>query len=292
MSVISRMEATPTRVRMLVRVLDERASGETEERLRGLCSPSTLHRAVQNPTTIFRESLNAAKDLGLVEEAGDKLRVRPGILARDGSLPENVLLALEAALLAPDAEGGGSDQSDFARATAWFLMQSPRKPMQFNINYKSWIEQQLAVDEDVRFDLTNSDRWNAFHYWCRFLGYGEAIGGRAMVADPSRALRRLLPRAMGSEREAAVLALLAGLARVSPVFENGRIRRELEGDAKPPFQRQPQRLSTSTSFALHRLEREGVLALDARPDAPALILDLGKDAPRRVSHVVMRSASA
>ncbi|WP_119461082.1 protein DpdG [Rhodospirillaceae bacterium SYSU D60014] len=289
MSVISRMEATPSRVRMLLAVLNERGAGETEERLRDFCSPATLLRDVPDPIAIFRSTLNAAKDLGLVEEVGDKLRVRPGVLSRRGDLGDDFFQAIEAVLLAPEAEQD-LGQSDFARAVAWFLMQSPRRPLQWSENYKLWIEKQLAVPEAVRFDLTSRDRWNSFHYWCRFLGYGEVIAGRALVADPSRALQRLLPWALGGEREAAILPLLGSLAKVSPVFENGRIRREVEADAKPEFQREPQRLSPSTSFALFRLEQQRQLTLDARPDAHAMILDLGKDAPRRVSHVVIKAA--
>jgi len=291
MSVISRMEATPSRVRMLVSVLNERGAGETEERLRALCSPETLLRNVQNPTEIFRQTLGAAKDLGLIETVGDKLSVRPGVVSRRDDLADAVFLAIEAVLLAPEAEQDRG-QSDFARALAWFLMQSPKRPMLLSVNYKDSIGQQLTVPDEVRFDLTNRDRWNSFHYWCRYLGYGEVIAGRAMVADPSRALWRLLPRALGDEREAAILPLLGSLAKVSPVFENGRIRRELEADAKPGAQREPQRLSQSTSFALFRLEQDGRLALDARADAPAMILDLGRDAPRRVSHVALRDARA
>ena len=287
MSVISRMEATPSRVRMLVAVLNERGVGETEDRLRAFCSPETLLRNVADPTAIFRSTLSAAKDLGLVEEVSDKLRVRPGAVSRRCDLGDDVFQAFEAVLLAPEAEHD-LGQSDFARAVAWFLMQSPYRPLRWSENYSRCIERQLTVPETVRFDLTNRDRWNSFHYWCRFLGYGEVIAGRALVADPSRALRRLLPRALGDEREAAILPLLGSLAKVSPVFENGRIRREVEADAKPEIQREPQRLSQSTSFALLRLEQEGRLTLDALPDAPPLILDLGKDAPRRVSHVVMK----
>lgn len=286
MSVIARMEATPNRVRMLVSVLADRPSGETEERLRGLCSPETLHREVKDPVAIFRVTLAAAKELGLVEQVDEKLRVRAGLLSRKGDLNTEVFQAIEIALLAPEAEPDVG-QSDFARAVAWFLMQSVRRPLQQSVNYKSLIGDQLALPDDVAFDLLNRDRFNSFHYWCRFLGYGEVITAQALVPDPTVALRRLLPVAMGGDREAAILSLLGRLAKLTPVFENGRIRRELEADAKAGFQREPQRLSQSTSFSLFRLEQEGVLKLDARSDAQALILDLGLDAPRRVSHVEM-----
>jgi hypothetical protein len=291
MSVIARMEATPSRVRLLVSVLAERPSGETEERLRSFCSPETLHRAVQDPVAIFRVTLAAAKDLGLIETVDDKLRVREGVLTRKGNASADVFAAIEHALLPPEAEPD-LGQANFARAMAWFLMQSPKRPLQQSINYKLKIQEQMALPEDTVFDLTSRDRFNSFHYWCRFLGYGEVIAGRALVADPTSALRRHLPRAMEGDREVPILSLLGRLAKQTPVFEGGRIRREVEGDAKPEYQRQSQRLSASTSFALHRLEQEGELKLVARSDAQAMILNLGADAPRRVSHIELAGSRA
>jgi len=284
MSVIARMEATPSRVRLLVSVLADRPSGETEERLRAFCSPEALHRAVKDPVAIFRVTLAAAKDLGLIETAEDKLHVREGVLTRKGIVSDDVFAAIERALLPPEAELD-LGQADFARAMAWFLMQSPKRPLQQSINYKQQIQKQMALPEDAVFDLTSRDRFNSFHYWCRFLGYGEVIAGRALVADPTLALRGHLPRAMEGDCEAPILSLLGRLAKQTPVFEGGRVRREVEGEAKPEYRREPQRLSASTSFALHRLEQEGVLKLAARSDAQAMILDLGADAPRRVSHI-------
>jgi hypothetical protein len=291
MSVIARMEAIPSRVRLLVSVLADRPSGETEERLRAFCSPETLHRAVQDPIAIFRVTLAAAKDLGLIETVDDKLRVREGVLTRKGNVSADVFAAIERAMLPPEAEPD-LGQADFARAMAWFLMQSPRRPLQQGINYKIEIQKQMALPEDMVFDLNNRDRFNSFHYWCRFLGYGEVVAGRALVADPTSALRRHLPWTMEGDREAPILSLLGRLAKQTPVFEGGRVRREVEGDARPEYQREPQRLSSSTSFALHRLEQEGVLKLAARSDAQAMILDLGADAPRRVSHIEFAGGQA
>ena len=284
MSVIARMEATPNRVRMLVSVLADRPSGETEERLRAFCSPETLHREVKDPVAIFRVSLAAARELGLVEQEDEKFRVRQGVVSRKRSLEDDVFLAIERSLMAPEAEPD-LGQSDFARAVAWFLMQPVKRPLQLGVNYKPLIGQQLALPEEVAFDLLNRDRFNSFHYWCRYLGYAELISGKDLVPDPTVALRRLLPKAMGSDRESAILPFLGRLARLTPVFESGRIRRELEADARPSFQREQQRLSQSTSFALFRLEQEGVLRLEARSDAQAMILDFGADVPRRVSHL-------
>lgn len=293
MSVISDMEATPNRVRLLVSVLAERPSGETQDRLRAFCSPDTLHRQVPDPIAIFRSTLAAAKGMRLIEEVEDRLRVCAGVLSRKGSLADDLFLAIEKALLPPEADQSDS-QVDFARAMAWFLMQSPRRPLQQNVNYKAEIEKQIALTEvqdqgprkkENVFDLSTAARFNSFHYWARFLGYAEVVAGRALVADPTVALRRFLPQAMSGEKVAPIHAFLGQLAKLTPVFENGRVRREIESDALPGFQREPQRLSASTSFALLRLEQAGEIRIAAPSDAQAMILDLGPDAPRRISHI-------
>ena len=80
-------------------------------------------------------------------------------------------------------------------------------------------------------------------------------------------------------------AFFANLAAHVIVFEQGRVRRYIESETMPDYQREPQRLSKSTSFALVRLEREGLVRLRNPSDADAMILDLGADPTRRVSHI-------
>lgn len=283
MSVISRLEAMPTRVRLLVSVLAERPSGETEERLLGLCSPQSLRRDVKDPTSVFRTTLLTAKDLGLVVEADGKLQANLKSINKSSKIEAVVFSQIEAALLSTDE--GLEDEEAFAKALAWFLMQSPRHPLAFAANYKPKLEQQLYPDSGAPFDLTSSDRWNTFTYWIRYLGYGQALANRAVVPDPTDALRRHLPSAMGGAPDVPIGAFLANLASAVVVFEQGRVRRVVESEAKPGFEREPQRLSKSTSFALLRLEREGLIRLRNPSDAEALTLDLGADPTRRVSHI-------
>ena len=283
MSVISRLEAMPTRVRLLVSVLAERPSGETEERLLGLCSPQSLRREVKDPTSVFRTTLLTAKDLGLVVEAEGKLQANLKTFGKSSKTEGAVFSQIEAALLSTD--DSLEDQEAFAKAMAWFLMQSPRHPLAFATNYKPKLEEQLHSDSGAPFDLTNGDRWNTFTYWIRYLGYGQVLANRAVVPDPTDALRRHLTSAMGGAPDVPIGAFLANLASAVVVFEQGRIRRVIESEAKPGFEREPQRLSKSTSFALLRLEREGLIRLRNPSDAEALTLDLGADSTRRVSHI-------
>jgi len=283
MSVISRLEAMPTRVRLLVSVLAERPSGETEERLLGLCSPQSLRREVKDPTSVFRTTLLTAKDLGLVVEAEGRLQANLKTAGKSSNTEAALFSQIEAALLSTD--DGLEDEEAFAKAMAWFLMQSPRHPLPFATNYKPKLEQQLHSDSGAPFDLTSGDRWNTFTYWIRYLGYGQVLANRAVVPDPTDAVRRHLTSAMGGAPDLPIGAFLANLASAVVVFEQGRVRRVIESEAKPGFEREPQRLSKSTSFALLRLEREGLIRLRNPSDAEAVTLDLGADPTRRVSHI-------
>ncbi len=287
MSVISAMEAMPNRVRLLVATLLERPSGETAERLEAFCTPGELWREdVANPKAVFTETLRASRALGLVIEDGDRLNVKPEIRSAKAPLGSVIRGELHAALLNPSPTEE-DQQIDFARATAWFLMQSPRRPFAFTTGYKETIKRQLG-EEVGPLDLSSSARWNAFFYWCRYLGYGEALTGRALAPDPTRALMWLLPSVFEDGRDISVAQFLQNLALLTPVFEQGAVRRQLEDRALVEIVREPQRLSLSTSFALARLEQQGALKLEPSADGAALILDFGKDGSRRVSRIIWK----
>lgn len=282
MSVLTRLEATPTRIAHLLSVLADRSNGETEERLREFCAPaSLLNKTAQEPYTVYRSTVGAARELQLCEATDDRIRVRPDLVRRNGLVPD-LVPTFEAVLLPPLLED--APQADFARAVSWFLIQSPRRPLTLQRNYKLEIEQQL-VPGSPNFDISNTDRWITFTYWCRYLGYGKALADRSMVPDPTAALRRLLPQAMREQRVLAASAFFNRLAELSPVFEQGAARREVEAMCLPHLRREDARLSQSTSFALTRLERQGFIKLDAPSDAPPLILDLGPDPSRRFSQI-------
>lgn len=288
MSVLTRLEATPSRVSHLLSFLADRSAGETEERLRDFFAPETLlNKDASDPYTVFKATLGAARDLGLCEAEGEKVRIRSDLQKRSGHKADFVDV-FEAVLLAPDSAG---EQADFARAMAWFLMQHPSRPLQFQKNYKLVIQEQLQPGAPA-FDLLNSDRWNTFTYWCRYLGFGVALAGRALAPDPTAALRRLIPLVMEADTRMFIGAFFGRLAEISPVFEQGAARKEVEGWALPRHRPEGARLSRSTSLALVRLEQEGLVELDSGSDAPdAAILDLSPDSTRRVSRIERRGAA-
>jgi hypothetical protein len=290
MTILKSLEATPSRVAHLLAVLAERSQGETDERLRAFFSPESLiNKTADDPYTMFRSTLAAARDLGFVEVAGDRLSIKPDLVKR-GALVPDLLSRIEAVLLPPDLDDS-REQADFARAVAWFLAQPPTQPLEFQRNYKLEIQNQMGVDAPT-FDLTNSDRWNTFTYWCRYLGYGVAITGRSMVPDPTAALRRLLPRVYRDQAVLPADLFFGRLAGVTPVFEGGLARQEVEALLHPALHRETRRLSQSTSFALLRLERMGVLKLTSLSDASPLILDLAPDPDRRFVEIELMAMAA
>lgn len=287
MTILRSLEATPSRVAELLAFLAERSQGETEERLRAFFSPgSLLNKTASEPYTLFRATLGAARDLDLVETVGDRVCIRPDLVKRGALIPD-LLSRIETLLLPPDLDDS-REQADFARAVAWFLTQPPTRPMVLQRNYKLEIQNQLGSHAPT-FDLLNADRWNTFTYWCRYLGYGVAITDRAMVPDPSGALRRLIPRIFGNQSVISKDLFFTRLAEATPVFEGGLARQQVEAFMTPARQREPNRLSQATSFALLRLERADVLKLAPLSDAEPLILDLSPDPDRRFAEIQLVS---
>ena len=81
---------------------------------------------------------------------------------------------------------------------------------------------------------------------------------------------------------------VAALGRLCPVLETGVFREQMEARLKVA---RGARLSTTTAFALLRLQDEGVLELALKSDADAMILpDGGEDV--RVSEVAWKFAPA
>jgi hypothetical protein len=268
---------------MLLRVLADRPSGETSDRLQAFCSPKELWRDKAAPATIFDQNLRAARNMGLIVEIDDKLCLAAGIVSGKGREDADLRRFLAKTLLNPMI-AEDDPQIDFARALSWFLMQAPQRPLAFSTGYGNSIKNQLGAQVG-EFDLTSKDRWNAFFYWCRYLGYGEALTDRALAADPTQALNRLLPTIFAHDRDLTIAAFLQALAQLTPVFETGRVRAELERQASADFARESHRLSKSTSLALKRLEQQGRIDLDPSADAATMILDLGADAPERLSRI-------
>lgn len=291
MSVVTTVEAVPNRLRLIFHYFCAKTQAESLERIENLMSPPALRHGSDagdgdNPAAMFRNILREAYALKMVEESDGKLRFVGTLLDKRRQDIDTLFIDwVEPRLLSPGVNAD-CQQENVAPAFAWLLMQSPMRPMSFGDNYAGLIREQLNDIADV-FDLTNKERFQNLAYWARYLGYCTLIGNRAVVADPTGALVRWLPRVFANENEMTIDNLMRELALKIPVLEEGSVRRHLDDLATDAPRYDPRRLSQSTSLALKRLAERGRIAFKDLSDAQNRILDLG-DRTQRVSHVVLQ----
>ncbi len=296
MSVITTVEAIPSRLKMLYAYLEDK-SGEDRARLTAITGP--WPKAAQAGTDLTGErggyavsnSIAEALQLGLLVERENRVAVgRPLDRARRRSFGFDEAFAEHAEwlLLSPDSPGRES-QRGFGFALSWLLMQSPRRPLDFSRNQVTLLREQLGSGDD--YQITSIPRFQNLCYWARMLGYCGFVGlrGRTLVVpDPTNALRRHLREILPHKGDMRVSDVMMTLAARCPVLEDGAMRSEVEGRvlAEP---RELAKLSESTSLALLRLQGQGSLELRALADAEARVLDLG-DTDKRVTHLVRTRA--
>jgi hypothetical protein len=292
MSVISTVEAIPSRLKMLYAFLEGKA-GEDRSRLMSIAGPKAFANAAtadESSAATVRNSILEALNMGLLIEDNDRISARPLDKAtrRTFGFDRAYLQLVEWLLFDRDAPGQESQRA-FAFALSWLLTQSPRRPLNFSINQKMKLQEQLGEADD--YQLTNFSNWQNLCYWGRYLGYCMFLGLKGVtwvVPDPSIALRRHFDVMLPDKDRMRVADVVSELAERNPVFEGGYARVEVESRfSKAP--REQNRLSESTSLGILRLEQQGLIRLEALADADVLSLDLG-DTQRAVTHVVRTKA--
>lgn len=286
MSIISTLEATPNRLKLIFSYLDGIKS-EEKKRLLAIAGPKPLRaRVEQSGGNTVAKPVAEALQMGLLVEDGERIRV-----ARNLSPDRRRLLGFDEAfsehvedLLFDTTSPGWNSQRTVAPAIAWLLIGSPRRPFEWSGNPRTLLTEQLG--EGDNYLLTNPANWQNFAYWARALGYCTFIGVGAkqfVVPDPTAALRRHLREILPDELSITIAETISRVAQRCPVLEQGWAREEVEArSVLPP--REHTRLSETTSFALRRLASAGDIKLLALPDAEVRVLNCG-DAIDRVSHI-------
>ncbi|MET3909996.1 hypothetical protein ABID59_004353 [Bradyrhizobium sp. S3.3.6] len=293
MSIITTAPAVPSRLFALYSALLPSAAGELKDRFESWATPPSIRTrgasddAGERPTELFSSALREAKKLGLIEEDDERIKVTEEARGKSGKTSPEVRFKSHLVKVLFDplrAEAAG--QTGFAMALAWFLRRNPLEPMGFGDDPRNELRNELG-DDVALTELTNLNSFQNFIYWARYLGFATLLGTketRWTIPDPFSAIREVLPGLFAEASELPINILIAGLARIYPVFEGGVSRLTIEQLAlSPDVDANSRRLSPATSLALQRL-----LSLTIRADAPAVIFDFG-GSPRRVSHVAKKA---
>jgi len=292
MSIITTAQAVPSRLFTLYACLVGRPDGESRDKLEAWCTPSSLtSRGSQDDdgeatTTLFVNTLNEAKRLGLVTETDGRLRLNPDARPRGAGVElEDVFRAFVLSIVLDTGKAAEAQQDGFMLALSWFLSKSPFVGIAFADAPQNTLKVDLGEDNYRRTELTSINRFQNFLYWSWFLGFASFTGGgrdagegkdvRYVIPDPIKAIERVLPAIFAGEVTLAADVFVRRLANIFPVFEGGTAREEVEAWTQRPVYAEERRVSVATSFAFQRLKTHKLITFDSESDAAPVFLDMG-----------------
>lgn len=290
MSVLKEPLAVPSRFRGIYRyLLQTKGQRENLETLGKLISPDQLVKDKPSERPMFQASLKESLKCELLikeqQDNQEEIMINP-------DLPEEAKDKHKGDLLLPNTlallffASNNEDEYDFGLVCAWFLAQNIYKAP------GNWEEVQKAVysqkvDEFIK--MSNSTLHGQMEHWMNYLGlaWTHALDKKpVMLPDPTVYIRRNLKYLFDTEGETLLLKeLIKRLAQRCPLFETGHFREKIE---EYIGQRNPNYLSTSTAFALFRLQDEGYIQLFSQSDAELMLLPKANneiDEESRVSHI-------
>jgi hypothetical protein len=289
MSVLKTALATPSRMRGIFRyLLQAPKQRENKEKLTRLLSPDKLsegrNKTAEHP--MFDAALRESIKCGLLIEENEEIAI-------NCHLPEASRHPQTGDKLLPDTlvqlffASDNEDEADLGRLIAWYLAQDIYDAP------GTWeeVEQRVAeqrVAESLDLKISSDSLFGQVADWMCYLGFawGHALGSnKRIVAEPTAYLRRNLKELFQGEAQAklSIGEFVDRLAKKCPVFESGKFREQVE--EKIGF-RLPNHLSTSTAFALFRLQDDGCIQLIKESDADLFIFPSG-DKEAGFSHIIL-----
>lgn len=286
MSVLKEPLATPSRVRGVFRyLLSTKNQREKTELLEKILSPDELVKNAPSPRPMLRRTINEMVKVGLLVKEEEEIAI-------NSDLPENARNPQLGDSLLPDTlaelffASNNEDEEDFGRVCAWYLAQEIYDAP------GNWEEVERQVDRQKVGDflkMSNNVLHGQLDDWMCYLGlaWGHALGGkRITVPEPTAYLKRSIKDIFNEYKEILLTDFITRLASKCPVFETGKFREEVEAEIG---RRQPNYLSTSTAFALFRLQDEGYIKLVRKSDADLMLLpkiNNQVDDDGRISHII------
>ena len=178
MSVITTVEAVPSRVRAVVRVVADIGPAPRDEVISCLM-PGT------DKDGMAAKCINETEGLKLIEKKGDELHLSSNVRRGDVSdaRADSFLRDWCDRILIRRAPQLDDDNGQVARAFSWFLCQSPMTPLHWNQHHKaSWL---AVVEGDADYNLSNASRFANLFYWAHYLGYASSIDADGPAANSS-----------------------------------------------------------------------------------------------------------
>ena len=293
MSVLKEFTVIPSRIRGIYRyLLNTKEQKEKKEVLGKMLSPDELVKDKPSERPMFEASIREAKKCGLLKEIDKvmEITINPNLsaIAKD---PKTGDLELPNTLVQLFFASDNDDEYDFGLVCTWFLSQDIYNPPNTWEKVEQAIHQQ-KVDQTLGLKMTNSGLYGQMDYWMCYLGlaWGHELNKqRIIVPDPTVYFKRNLKYLFAqTEARISLREFIDRLAKKCPLFETGHFRETIETNIG---KRPPNYLSTSTAFALFRLQDEGYIQLIRESDADLMLLPKAEgkiDNDSRISHIVLQ----
>lgn len=166
--------------------------------------------------------------------------------------------------------------ADLCRGLAWCLTQDIYALPSTHGEIESLITTQVQTG---RFIFLNDTRWAGFRSWARFLGFATGDDS-SFFFDPTVAVRSELKEVIRKGETVPAAEFVSRLAVRLPVLDSGVYRLEVEQVLRPESWTAPAtgHLSTALSFALRRLQKQGMIGLVTLADAGSRLTLVGQGA--------------
>jgi hypothetical protein len=276
-------DGLPSIIQTLARVVAQNQGISRDDLIR-ICIPGSSMDASKT-----RQTLTRWISLGLFSEDGDEIRLAVELNRGEpvDAFDERVLaicrhLALRYENGLPlwpvdgnDSEEGSGRTADLCRGLAWCLAQDiyslPNSPEKV----ESLATAQIKAGSFIFKNKSN--RWPGFCSWARFLGFATGYDS-TFFCDPTVAVRSELQKVIHQDEMVPATEFVSRLGTRLPVLDSGAYRLEVEQVLKPETWNAPTagHLSTAMSFALRRLQRQGMIGLVTLADAGSRLTLVGQ----------------
>jgi len=297
MSVLKTSLANPSRMQGIFRyLLHAKGQRERREVLAQVVSPDKLVEDKSSPRPMFRAALNKSLECRILIEEGDHIAINPELSKEERSIESGTELlpnTLAKLFFASD----NKYEEDFGYDCAWYLSQD------IYDTSGTWkdVEEEVYEQEVGELLKLSSDRlFDQLRDWMCYLGFAWSHtikdnnkNKRVLVPDPTAYIRRNLSLLFNkqADKKISLNEFINILAINCPLFETGKFREAVEANIGL---RPTNYLSTSTAFALFRLQDEGCIKLIRESDADLMLLPKANDLIEddgRVSHIIYSDKS-
>jgi hypothetical protein len=263
---------TPVRLEILVDLLRKLGGGLAREEVYHLLQPKSLQPDPELAPA--KQTVRAALELGLAEEAGRKLWPSDSC-KKEGTARSAVLRAFDDRVLAST-----DSEKYFALFYAYYLFLGKAVYDLSGQSSEDWAKQfnDVVFYGEARSNPFNPEKLRGLHRWFGYVGLGWYDPAENFQANPYDRIARALPKIFGGADKLTAAKFMKGLAAACPELDGGQIFQE----ANRKWRGADKQCTLGLGHALIELHEDKVILLDCPADCSDW--SLGEADPPRDDH--------